>query len=245
MSGRNGEPHAVSVKQWSGTPKVVDENECVDVQFLRADDLGSQSFSLRATLSTNSIAVSCTKDTRQNNPGFRFGTPYGCGMSEMAQVAGAVARKYAVLRPHLDERQRRLALGLEASELGRGGIKAVAAATGVHPDTIARGVREVAGEIEPTPWVRAPGGGRKKLADIDLSRHRRAPSPRPGRVRSRESPWQRAATAPRTGSLTGHHDPRAGGLSAQVSLAASARAVGGDQCPLHTPGARFDSGPGD
>ena len=88
-------------------------------------------------------------------------------MSEMAQVAESVARKYAVLRPHLDERQRRLVLGLEASELGRGGITAVAAATGVHPDTIARGVREVAGEPEPTSRVRAPGGGRKKLTQTD------------------------------------------------------------------------------
>ena len=88
-------------------------------------------------------------------------------MSEMARTAESVARKYAVLRPHLDERQRRLVLGLEASELGRGGIKAVAQATGVHPDTIARGVREVTGEPEPTPRVRAPGGGRKKLAETD------------------------------------------------------------------------------
>lgn len=88
-------------------------------------------------------------------------------MSDMAQVADSVARKYAVLRPHLDERQRRLLLGLEASELGRGGIKAVAAATGVHPDTIARGVREVTGDPEPAARVRAPGGGRKKLAETD------------------------------------------------------------------------------
>ena len=34
----------------------------------------------------------------------------------------SVARKYAVLRPHLDERQRRLVLGVEADDLGRGGI---------------------------------------------------------------------------------------------------------------------------
>lgn len=88
-------------------------------------------------------------------------------MSVLAQVADSVARKYAVLRPHLDERQRRLVLGLEASELGRGGIKAVAAATGVHPDTIARGVREITGEPDPVTRVRAPGGGRKKLAETD------------------------------------------------------------------------------
>ena len=76
-----------------------------------------------------------------------------------------VARLYGVLRPHLDERQRRLLLGAQALELGRGGIKAVAAATSVHPDTVARGVREAAGG--PEPRVRAPGGGRKKLSDTD------------------------------------------------------------------------------
>ena len=76
-----------------------------------------------------------------------------------------VARLYGLLRPHLDERQRRLLLGAQALELGRGGIKAVAAATGAHPDTVARGVREAAGG--PEPRVRAPGGGRKKLSDTD------------------------------------------------------------------------------
>ena len=65
-----------------------------------------------------------------------------------------------VLRPHLDERQRRLLLGVEAIRLGRSGIKAVAGATGVHPDTVARGVREADGR--PEPRVRAPGGGRKR-----------------------------------------------------------------------------------
>src|SRR6266581_3434067 len=76
-----------------------------------------------------------------------------------------VARLYGLLRPHLDERQRRLLLGAEALELGRGGIKAVAAATGVHPDTVGRGVREAVGR--PEPRVRAPGGGRKPLAGTD------------------------------------------------------------------------------
>src|SRR5712691_7706442 len=80
-------------------------------------------------------------------------------MDAIAQAAESAARKYAVLRPRLDERQRRLLLGAEAGELGRGGIKAVAEATGVHPDTIARGVREVEGQPEPQPRVRAPGGG--------------------------------------------------------------------------------------
>jgi hypothetical protein len=88
-------------------------------------------------------------------------------MADDMQVVECVARKYALLRPHLDERQRRLLLGAEARELGRGGIKAIAEVTGVHPDTIARGAREVDGTRGPQPGVRAPGGGRKKLADTD------------------------------------------------------------------------------
>ena len=66
-------------------------------------------------------------------------------MTGMAGVADSAASRYAALRPHLDERQRRLLLGVEAQRLGRGGIKAIAAATGVHPDTVARGVRELDG----------------------------------------------------------------------------------------------------
>jgi len=87
------------------------------------------------------------------------------GVSE--QVSESLGRRFAVLRPHLNERQRRLWLGAEASELGRGGVKVLAMATGAHPDTVARGVRELRGEPEPAPRVRAPGGGRKKLADKD------------------------------------------------------------------------------
>jgi transposase len=88
-------------------------------------------------------------------------------MAGKVGVAESVASRYAVLRPHLDERQRRLLLGVEAQQLGRGGIKAVAEATGVHPDTVARGVRELDGMPEPSPRVRAAGGGRKKLAETD------------------------------------------------------------------------------
>jgi transposase len=88
-------------------------------------------------------------------------------MGEMAQLAESAERRFAALRPHLDERQRRLVLGVEATELGRGGITAVAAATGAHPDTVARGVREITGRPEPAGRVRAPGGGRKSLSHND------------------------------------------------------------------------------
>ena len=88
-------------------------------------------------------------------------------MADSGWVAESVGRRYAVLRPHLDERQRRLMLGSEAAELGRGGIKTVAEATGAHPDTVSRGVRELAGDPEPAVRVRRPGGGRKKLSESD------------------------------------------------------------------------------
>ncbi len=83
------------------------------------------------------------------------------------QVAEAAGRRYAALRAHLDERQRRLLLGVEAMELGRGGITAMAAATGVHPDTIGRGVKEVEGNPPRQTRVRDAGGGRKSLAETD------------------------------------------------------------------------------
>jgi Rhodopirellula transposase DDE domain len=88
-------------------------------------------------------------------------------MASDAQVSESVARRYAVLRPYLDERQRRLVLGAEAAELGRGGITVVAVATGVHPDTVARGVRELDGGAPPAGRMRAPGGGRKPATEKD------------------------------------------------------------------------------
>ena len=65
----------------------------------------------------------------------------------------------SLIRPHLDERAWRLLLGAEAKVLGRGGIKLVAAGAGVHPDTVAQGVREL-DDDEPIPGrVRRPGAG--------------------------------------------------------------------------------------
>ena len=60
-----------------------------------------------------------------------------------------------------------MVLAAEAAELGYGGIKVVALATGVHPDTVARGVRELEGGAEPSGRVRAPGGGRKPASETD------------------------------------------------------------------------------
>jgi hypothetical protein len=79
----------------------------------------------------------------------------------------SLAAKFAVLLPHLDERQRRLALGAEARSLGHGGIRLVARAAGVREGTVAGGVRELGAGAEPLGRARRPGGGRKRAAEAD------------------------------------------------------------------------------
>ena len=77
----------------------------------------------------------------------------------MADLAESVARRYAVMRPHLSEFQRRLWLGAEAAELGPGGVAVVAEATGVAADTVRRGRKEAdagsrpgAGQVASGRW---------------------------------------------------------------------------------------------
>jgi Rhodopirellula transposase DDE domain len=71
-----------------------------------------------------------------------------------------IAVIYAEVKAVLDERQRRLVLGSAARRLGRGGIKKVAASVGVDPETVGRGVKEVAAGPVTDGRVRAPGAGR-------------------------------------------------------------------------------------
>jgi DNA-binding phage protein len=80
-----------------------------------------------------------------------------------------IAAKFAILRPLLDERARRLWAAVEARAIGRGGISRVAEATGVSRPTIRAGLQELAspllatGPQAPTERGRCPGGGRKPL----------------------------------------------------------------------------------
>src|SRR5260221_12707972 len=60
----------------------------------------------------------------------------------MGGAAETLGKRFAVMRPHLNEFQRRLWLGAEAAELGPGGVAVVAAATGVGADTGRRGRAE-------------------------------------------------------------------------------------------------------
>ena len=85
------------------------------------------------------------------------------------EVRGQLATRFEVLLPHLNERQQRLALAVEARLLGHGGVRAVAQAAGVSETTVRKGVFELEADQAPLPpgRVRGPGGGRKSAARQD------------------------------------------------------------------------------
>ena len=85
-----------------------------------------------------------------------------------------IEAKFRALSGRLDEASLRLWTAVEARSLGRGGISAVAKATGFSRTTIHAGLAELntgAGAPvtphETRPRIRAPGGGRKKLTSKD------------------------------------------------------------------------------
>jgi transposase len=79
-----------------------------------------------------------------------------------ARVVGWIRQKYTALAAELDERGRRRWAAVEARSLGRGGIAAVAEATGLSDRTIRTGIQEM-DAVPPLPAdrQRRPGGGRK------------------------------------------------------------------------------------
>ena len=89
--------------------------------------------------------------------------------------------KYQALYGRLDESTLRIWSAVEAQSLGKGGVTTVAKATGMSRTTIYAGFKELALKATDTDKVfadkhkrkdrrvRAVGGGRKKLTDIDES----------------------------------------------------------------------------
>jgi hypothetical protein len=78
----------------------------------------------------------------------------------------ALRARYEQMAPFLGERGRRLFVAGEALSLGRGGVTAAAAATGMARSTINRGIAELkAGRDELGGAVRRPGGGRKRAVE--------------------------------------------------------------------------------
>jgi transposase len=81
--------------------------------------------------------------------------------------ARAMKNRYESIFPHLNERQRRIVAAVDAQELGRGGITAVADASGLSRPTIHKGIKELRTEPLPLERIRQPGGGRKKVEEKD------------------------------------------------------------------------------
>lgn len=91
------------------------------------------------------------------------------------QIASAIEQiesKYRSLAAVLDERARRHWAATEARSYGWGGVSAVSDATGMSPNTIRKGLAELAArdgdpDSEVGSRLRKPGGGRKRLTEID------------------------------------------------------------------------------
>jgi transposase len=76
--------------------------------------------------------------------------------------------RFQALRPHLDEKGRRLWAASEAKAIGRGGIKVVHEITGVSRSVISQGIRELTSErLLPEGRIRRAGAGRKLLKATD------------------------------------------------------------------------------
>ena len=82
-----------------------------------------------------------------------------------------IAERFDLLAWTLDERMRRIVCAVEATVLGHGGISVVSRATGVSRRAIHAGLKELAERpteaFVPSPRIRRPGGGRKKITDLD------------------------------------------------------------------------------
>jgi transposase len=73
----------------------------------------------------------------------------------------AIHARYAAVAPLLDERARSLVAGSEAVVLGRGGVSAVARATGLSRTTVQRGVADVqSADVNDGRRIRRKGAGR-------------------------------------------------------------------------------------
>jgi Rhodopirellula transposase DDE domain len=90
----------------------------------------------------------------------------------LAAAIEQIESKYRSLASVLDERARRQWAASEAQAYGWGGVTAVSGATGMSPNTIRKGLIELAArqdgrEFEVTTRLRKPGGGRKRLTETD------------------------------------------------------------------------------
>ena len=81
--------------------------------------------------------------------------------------AEELERKYALLFPHLNERQQHLVAAFDGQRLGRGGIALVSRRTGFSRPTIYRAIESLTQRPLPVERVRHSGAGRKALVQHD------------------------------------------------------------------------------
>ena len=89
-----------------------------------------------------------------------------------ATVIQGIESRYTALVPLLDERMRRQWAAAEAQAYGWGGVRAVSCAIGMSPNTIVKGLAELAARKEDpgthlSDRLRAEGGGRWRATDAD------------------------------------------------------------------------------
>ena len=81
----------------------------------------------------------------------------------MLPTDGKLKEKLSILLPSMNEKQRRLLVGVEAISIGYGGIKYLSTITGMSENTVARGVGEIKAGEGFISRIRSKGSGRKKL----------------------------------------------------------------------------------
>ncbi len=88
-------------------------------------------------------------------------------------IVETIKDKFQTIAPHLSEKTQRIWAAIEAQSLGRGGITYVNKATGLSRTTIYEGIKESAElpqlqkEKKALQRIRKPGGGRKKVRELD------------------------------------------------------------------------------
>ncbi|MDR2757519.1 MAG: hypothetical protein LBC20_17640 [Planctomycetaceae bacterium] len=80
-----------------------------------------------------------------------------------------IYEKYKSIQAFFDERSKRVWAAAEAKSIGRGGINAVRAATGMGYLTLKKGFAELEQSPSVQQRIRQPGGGRKKKTDTDVT----------------------------------------------------------------------------
>jgi transposase len=152
----------------------------------------------------------------------------------------ALEQKYALLFPHLTERQQHLVAAADAEQLGRGGIALVARLCGFSRPTIYQALKDLRSDPLPVDRIRRPGGGRKRQVEQD--RHLLRALERLIDPSSRGDPmsplrWTCKSTRQLSQALAGQGHPASHELVAQLlqqlgySLQANAKTKEGKQHP--------------